>query len=99
MVCLTLDTVGALNVTARVIWGEEAWRSMVTDTGANLDDPAEILDTNELSETQPLDSATLPKIFKTADQLLVPKSRPTRITYTEPESGALHAIECGEGLL
>jgi len=33
MVCLTLDTVGALNVTARVIWGEEAWRSMVTIVG------------------------------------------------------------------
>jgi hypothetical protein len=99
MVCLTLDSAGALNVTARVIWGAEDWRATVTDTGANLDDPAEVLDTNEHSETHLLHSATLPKSFKTDDQLLVPKSRPTTVTYTAPESGALHAIDSGVGLL
>jgi len=62
-----LITVGELNETERVDWAGDDNRETVTETGANLFEPADVLATKELSEAQILDSAELPIIFNTAD--------------------------------
>jgi phosphoribosyl-dephospho-CoA transferase len=67
ILCLTLETMGTLKDTAKSDCASDANMETVTDTGANLAEPADNLATKELSEIQELDSAELLKIFSTGD--------------------------------